>query len=473
MTGAAFFDLDRTLLLGASGPTISDELRREGLIPERHVPGEGLLFDVFNLVGETLPGMLLTRQAARAAAGWPRSAVQRAGEAIVDQLLDAVAPFARLLIAEHQEAGRPVVMATTTPYDVVKPFADALGLDDVVATRYGETDDGVYDGTIDGEFVWGRGKLNAVRSWGRAHGIEVRDSWAYSDSFYDLPLLSTVGHATAVNPDVRLAIVAAARRWPVLHLDVPPGVPKLAGVEPQQVLLPLVRSELIPYARFDVEGVENIPEQGPAIICGNHRSYFDPMAVALTIAKRGRPVRFLGKKEVFDAPLVGQVARAMGGIRVDRATGSDEPLKAAAQALDAGEMVALMPQGTIPRGKAFFDPKLTGRWGAARLAAMTGAPVIPVGLWGTEKVWPRSSRLPNVLNLTDPPVIRIRVGGPVDLGRQDPDADTAAIMAAIVKLLPPEARKRRKPSDEELLLTFPPGYSGDPNAEDTRRPGTD
>ncbi len=473
MAGAAFFDLDRTLLVGASGPIISTELRSAGLLHERHVPGEGLLFDVFNLVGETLPGMLLTRQAARAAAGWPRVAVQKVGEAVADPLFEAVAPFARLLIAEHQDAGRPVVMATTTPYDLVRPLADRLGFDDLVATRYGETDDGVYDGTIDGEFVWGRGKLNSVKAWGRTRGIDVRDSWAYSDSFYDLPLLSTVRHATAVNPDIRLAIVAAARRWPVLHLDVPPGVPKLAGVEPQQVLLPLVRSELIPYARFDIDGVDNLPAEGAAIICGNHRSYFDPLAVALTIAKRGRPVRFLGKKEVFDAPVVGQVARAMGGIRVDRATGSDEPLKAAAQALDAGEMVALMPQGTIPRGKAFFEPRLTGRWGAARLAAMTGAPVIPVGLWGTERVWPRSSRLPNVLNLGDPPTIRIRVGEPLVLDREDPGVDTEAIMAAIVDLLPPEARKRRRPTDEELMRTFPPGYSGDPDAEDDRRPGTD
>ena len=62
-----------------------------------------------------------------------------------------------------------------------------------------------------------------------------------------------------------------------------------------------------------------------------------------------------------------------------------------------------MPQGTIPRGPAFFDPVLKGRWGAARLRQMTGAPVIPIGLWGTEKVWPRSSRLPNVLNVTNPP----------------------------------------------------------------------
>ena len=103
----------------------------------------------------------------------------------------------------------------------------------------------------------------------------------------------------------------------------------------------------------------------------NHRSYFDGLAIGYAAAQVGRPMRFLGKKEVFDAPVVGQLASAMGGIRVERGTGSDEPLAAAAEALEGGELVALMPQGTIPRGRAFFEPVLEGRWGAARLAAMT------------------------------------------------------------------------------------------------------
>ena len=102
----------------------------------------------------------------------------------------------------------------------------------------------------------------------------------------------------------------------------------------------------------------------------NHRSYFDATSMSLLFAKAGRPVRFLGKKEVFDAPVIGAAARAFGGIRVDRGTGSDEPLQEAAVALEAGQLVAIMPQGTIPRGPAFFDPVLQGRWGAARLAGL-------------------------------------------------------------------------------------------------------
>jgi putative phosphoserine phosphatase/1-acylglycerol-3-phosphate O-acyltransferase len=158
---------------------------------------------------------------------------------------------------------------------------------------------------------------------------------------------------------------------------------------------------------------------------------------------------------------------------VDRGTGSDEPLEAAAQALEGGELVALMPQGTIPRGPAFFDPVLKGRWGAARLAAMTKAPVIPIGLWGTERVWPRSGRLPNFMNVTNPPLVTVRVGPPVQLKYRSVDADTKRIMAAIVDLLPPEAKVERTPTDAELARTYPPGYKSDPAAESDRRPGSD
>ena len=363
MAGAAFFDLDRTLLMGASGPAISVALREAGVVTAPKIPGEGLVFKVFDVIGETIPAMLLTRQAARMAKGWDQATVQAAAKNAADELIDRVLPYARLLIAQHRAEGRPVVMATTTPVDLVTPLADLLELDDVVATRYGVDGNGGYDGTIDGEFVWGPGKLAAVRAWAEPRGILLRDSFAYSDSFYDIPLLSAVGHPTAVNPDLRLAAVAAVRRWPALHLDVPPGVPKLGGLEPQQVLQAFARPELFPFARFHIEGVEHIPSKGGGLVCGNHRSYFDPLVMAMTLSQKGRPVRFLGKKEVFDAPVVGQIAKAMGGIRVDRGTGSDEPLEAAADALSAGQLVALDAPGDDPPWSRLLRPRVAGPLG--------------------------------------------------------------------------------------------------------------
>jgi putative phosphoserine phosphatase/1-acylglycerol-3-phosphate O-acyltransferase len=455
-TACAIFDLDRTLIGGASGPVISRALKQTGLIPDRDIPGEGLVFRVFDLVGENRPSMFLTRQAVRAARGWSRQTAREAAKLAAAELIDRVLPYARLLIEEHHREGRTVAIATTTPYDMVEPLAEQLGIDQIIATRYGVDGDS-YDGTIDGHFVWGRGKLAAVREWAARKQIDLRESWAYSDSYFDAPLLGHVGHPVVVNPDPRLRLLAVARRWPTIHLDVPPGVPKLIGIEPQQALMPFAISELLLLADLHIEGTEHIPASGPAILCGNHRSYFDFVALAYTFARVGRPVRFLAKKELFDVPVLGDLFRAVGGIRVDRGTGSDEPLLEAAGALAAGELVALMPQGTIPRGRDFYDPVLKGRWGAARLAAMTDTPVIPIGLWGTERVWPRNSRIPHIPNPLRRPKVSVRVGAPLALAHEDAEADTVHLMDAITDLLPPEAHRFHEPSADEVARAMPPG----------------
>ena len=472
---AAIFDLDRTLLSGASGPIIGEALRKVGLVTASTGGLESIAFGMFNLIGETWPSMFLSRQGARAARGWPVELVHEAAQRAAGPLHEAILPFARQVIEGHRAAGRPLVMATTTPEVLISPLAEMLGFDDVIATRYGERS-GHFDGTIDGDFVWGRGKARAVQRWAHRNGVDLDRSYAYSDSYYDVPLLSIVGFPHAVNPDPRMVAQATLRRWPIVHFDVPSGVPKFAGLEPQRVLFLLAQAQLLPWVRFDLDGVDRIPVVGPAILVANHRSYFDPLAIGYLLAKRGRPVRFLGKKEVFDAPIVGDLVSALGGIRVDRGSGSDEPLRAAEEALAAGEMVAIMPQGTIPRGPAFFDPELKGRWGAVRLAEATGAPIIPIGLWGTEQVWPRSAKLPDVTNIWNPPHVQIVVGDEVQLEHDDVDADTRRMMAAIADLLPEASRSTVPPSHDDLASTYPGGIVPDDVASDhesTRRPGSD
>lgn len=460
-TAAAFFDLDRTLLRRASGPIITEALQRTGVVPMRSLPGQGLLYKAFDTFGESLTGIALARAAAAALRGRSRPRAMAAAEAAADRLVDLVAPYATALIEEHRDAGRPVVVATTTPADFVEPLARRLGLDDVIATRYqvvtGDDGEERYTGRLEGAFVWAAGKLTAARVWAAEHGVELADSWAYSDSIYDAPLLSAVAHPVATNPDPRLAVLATLRRWPQLHLDAPPGVPKLVGVEPFEVLRRLVGPSSFPYAHFDIAGVEHIPPQGPAIVVANHRSYFDAVALALTVMRAGRLPRALAKKELFDAPVLGQAVRALGQIQVDRqGAGGRDALASAVHALKGGEVVVILPQGTIPRGDAFYSPKLEGKSGAARLAAATRAPVIPVGIWGTENVWPRSARVPNVTNLLSPPTVRVRVGPPVAGLAGDPRADTAVMMDAISSLLPSEAHQAHRPSDSEVRRASPP-----------------
>ena len=456
MGGAAIFDLDRTLLQGGTGPLLSRAMYDLGVV-SRKVPGERLLYGMFDLIGETLPSIFLARQATLLAKGRESATFDDAATAAAEAIAAVIHPFALALIEQHHAAGRPVVLATTTPHHLIKPLADKLGFDHVIATRYSINADGRFDGSISGNFVWSRGKIAAVREWAEREGVDLRESFAYSDSIYDLPLLSAVGSPAAVNPDPRLAVYAIARGWPIVHFDVSPGVLKVPvlGVELQRLLFLASPPVLWPYARFDVSGTEQVPRTGPAILVGNHRSYFDIPAMIQMMRRTGRTGRILAKRELFDVPVVGALATALGGIPVDRGSGGAESFEHAAVALEGGELVCILPQGTIPRGEKFFDPVLKGRTGAARLAAMTGAPVIPFGVWGTEQVWPRSEPVPRMFNLTSPPSVRVRVGPPVELKLRSAAADTRRIMEAITRCLPPEAREHREPTAEELRLATP------------------
>ena len=456
----AIFDLDTALLHRSPLPLLAEALTE--VDPVGGAIGGAL--QALYRAADPISGPVLTpavlRGVLRRTSG-RGDQLKAAGLHAASKLAELVAPYAKIEMDEHRQAGRRLVLTSVAPLDLVQPTGDKLGFDATIAS-----------GPPNARPVWGRGKLIAVREWASANGASLKRSHAYAGSIHDASLLAEVGHPTAVDPDPRLASLAWLRGWPTRSFDVPPGVLKIAGQELQAWMRPFGRPELVPNARFEFSGLEHIPSSGPAIVVGNHRSYFDAAALSLAIVQRGRSARFLGKREVFDAPIVGPVARWLGGIRVDRGTGSDEPLMAAARALAAGELIMLMPQGTIPRGPAFFEPELRGRWGAARLAAMTKVPVIPVGLWGTEKVWPRNSRLPHLV-AANRPLVTVRAGPEVELFHQDPDEDTKRIMSAIADLLPPEARERRRPTPEELARTYPPGYKGDPDREQERRPGSD
>lgn len=477
---AAIFDLDRTLIGGSSSTVFMRHLNAAGVADIAGNPAlkpivavaQFAIKTAYDLIGESRLLMQPAKLAVRASLGWPLVDVEEACRRAAAEIVNMLQPFAQPLIEEHRAAGRLLVLASTSPLPFTEPLAKALGFDHVIGTSWSH-DGTTYTGELDGPFVWGTDKADAVEAWATANNVHLGRSYAYSDSYFDAPLLDLVGHPVAVNPDPRLAATAAIKGWSTRHLDVSDGVIKVAGRELQEWSRPLMRPELVaPNTDITFSGVENIPAEGPAIVVFNHRSYFDPTVMGLLFAKAGRNVRGLGKKEVFDVPIIGRLLRGMGGVRVERASGSNEPLAAAAAALRGGEVVMLAPEGTIPRGPAFFNPELKGRWGAAKLAADTRVPVIPVGLWGTELVWPRSSKLPQ-LSPFHQPAVTATVGAPVDLKYRSADTDTARIMTAISALLPPKAREPYEPTTEELMATFPPGYCGDPTAEAERRPGTD
>lgn len=456
---AAIFDLDRTLLADSSGLLIMEALVEKGLVSDRQQALADVGRRVFKLIGETWIGMQLTKRSISRIAGWSRQDLREAAERSADKLDAAVYEEARTLIERHRAEGHLVCIATSTGRDIVEPLADRLGVDRLIATEY-EDREGNLTGNFIGKWLWGPDKAEAVRQYCEREGIDLEQSYAYSDSYYDRHLLEMVGYPRPVNPDPLLRAYAVRKGWPVLEFRNRTGPPK-GAVEPYDLLRPFAHPLLAPIP-IVVEGVQLIPRSGPVIVAANHRSYLDPVILAMVGSRRGRKLRYLGKKEMFDAPVVGQVVRMLGQIRVDRGTGSVAPLRQAIEALERGEAIGIFPQGTIPRGGAFFDRELKGKTGVARLAVATGAPVVPVAMWDNEKIWPRSSRLPKPGELLGRRPVYVKVGEPLYLKATDDASETyheltRLVMDRISALLPDEVCNPPSPTPDEIRRATPPG----------------
>ena len=463
---AAFFDLDRTLLPDASGMHVAAGMVEAGLVEgaERVAtvvfrPVLALLREGYRITGETWLSVAMSKRGTRALVGRPVDRLAQAGLHIADRLEARVFPEGRRLIEQHHAKGHVVVIASSTWRGIVEPLAKRLGADHVIATDYA-SEDGRFTGDLLGNWLFGPSKAEAVRAFADAHDIRLSDSYAYTDAWYDRHLLETVGHPRAVNPDLALRALATSRGWPVISFRGKDAAPR-AGIEIYDVARVLLHPALLPF-RLEVEGLENVPRDGGVILASNHRSYLDGLVVAAIASRRGRKLRFLGKREIFEAPVLKYLVRAAGQIPVDRGTGSPKPLRAAVDALDRGEAVAILPQGTIPRGPEFFAPVLHGKPGVARMALESGAPVIPIALWDTEHIWPRSARLPNVAMIGE--TVHARVGEPMWLkapaGEEEDkallDALATQVMDRISELLPDEVRAPGPPSPEELSAATPP-----------------
>ena len=135
--------------------------------------------------------------------------------------------------------------------------------------------------------------------------------------------------------------------------------------------------------RWQIAGLEHIPTLGPVILAANHTSYLDPLALGYFATKRGRRTRFLTKDELIEKPILGAVLRGAGMIPVSRGTtAAAGSLVEAESSLRDGRCVAVFPEGTISLD---LEPMIA-KTGTARLAAATGAPVVPIGMWGLHRI---------------------------------------------------------------------------------------
>jgi HAD superfamily hydrolase (TIGR01490 family) len=221
---AAFFDLDKTIIARSSTLAFSRPFYAGGLINRRTVLRSAYAQFVYLLGGADHDQMERMREYISAmCTGWDVRTVQAI---VADTLHHIVTPMihdeAVELIEAHHAAGRDVVIVSSSGVEVVEPIGAMLGADKVIATRM-VVADGKYTGEI-AEYAYGPNKATAIQALAHAEGYDLENSFAYSDSITDEPMLATVGHPHAVNPDKALRRLAAERDWPVLVFKVPVGL---------------------------------------------------------------------------------------------------------------------------------------------------------------------------------------------------------------------------------------------------------
>jgi len=217
LAAGAFFDVDNTIMRGASIYHFARGLAARKMFGPRDMAAMVWGQLAFRLRGAENAGHIdAARQAALAfVAGHRVEDIVRLGEEIYDDTMaDRIWAGARQLVQQHLDAGQRVWLVTATPVELANILARRLGLTGALGT-VAESVDGVYTGRLVGGLLHGEAKAAAIQALAEREGLDLARSSAYSDSANDLPMLSLVGHPSAVNPDPELRAAALERGWPM------------------------------------------------------------------------------------------------------------------------------------------------------------------------------------------------------------------------------------------------------------------
>ena len=193
--------------------------------------------------------------------------------------------------------------------------------------------------------------------------------------------------------------------------------------------------------RFQMTGTENVPRSGGVLLAYNHIGYVDFVYGGLAANPSGRLVRFMAKRELFDHTFTGPLMRSLHHIEVDRGEGIAS-YHAAVEHLQAGEAVGIFPEATISRAMELKEFKT----GAVRIAAAAGVPIVPVILWGTQRMMTKD----HPKDFSRGKTIAIHVGTPIHPTGENPAAETAELHRVMSEML--DEAIRSYPADEQ-----PPG----------------
>jgi putative phosphoserine phosphatase / 1-acylglycerol-3-phosphate O-acyltransferase len=408
----AFFDVDGTLLSGFSGLAFWRDRLLSGQMSAADLSENALAWVGFQRGQIGFSGILAAWSGMLR--GTPEQDLVDTGERLFSSELAAlVFPESRALVAAHLRRGHTVAIVSAATRYQIEPLARDLGIERVLCTRL-EVEDGHFTGRFVRPACWGEGKAEAVRALAAEEGLDLAQSYFYSDAAEDLPLFEIVGRPRPTNPDKRLERIAERRAWPVRRF-ASRGRPSVADVVRTALAtassglalalgVPLALVTGRPKAAFDfalgawgdlgtalagielrVRGEEHLWSSRPAVFIFNHQSSLDVLLLCKLLRRD-----FVGvaKKELRRVPFFGSLAALLGTVFVDRANSTEaiRALQPAVDALRSGTSLAIAPEGTRAP-----TPRL-GRFkkGAFHMAMQARVPIVPIVIRNALDALPKS-----------------------------------------------------------------------------------
>jgi putative phosphoserine phosphatase/1-acylglycerol-3-phosphate O-acyltransferase len=480
----AFFDFDGTLIAGFSATVfLKEQIRRGEVSPQEFLEMLSALAQ-FSLGGMGFSGLMST--AAQFMRGVREADYIAFGEELYEQqIARRIYPESRALVKAHRERGHTVaIISSATPYQV-EPVARDLGIEHVICSRY-EVEEGVFTGGIERPLCFAQGKVQAAESLAERFGVDLAQSFFYSDSDDDIELLNRVGNPRPLNPNTRLTEIAERHGWPIRRFRSrgQPGVfDLLRSVAATVSLVPTALAGLPIWAltgserearnfvtslfadvssaliglKLVVRGEENLWLRRPAVFVFNHQSKADVVIIARLLR---RDITGVGKKEIKNIPIIGKTMELAGTVFIDRANAASaiEAMQPLVDALrNEGKSVVIAPEGTRS-----VSPRLAPfKKGAFHLAMQAGVPIVPIVIHNAGDVAPKGDFV------FRPATVEVDVLPPVDTGGWR--ADTIEQHVAEVRRLFQATLGQASAEDQASSMSAPDSV---PEAKPEPRPQT-
>lgn len=219
---AAFFDLDKTLIAKSSTLAYAKPLYEQGLLNRKDLAKSAYGQFMYLVAGADEAQMDAMRAyMSELVKGWDVDKVRAVARDALSSIIEPIVYAEALqLFDEHHAAGRDVIVISSSGTEIIEPICELLGADKAIGTQVAIDDEGRYTGEVL-FYAYGPGKADAMRALAEDEGYDLSESYAYSDSVTDLPMLEAVGHPVPTNPDKALRLVAQEKMWPVLNFKKP------------------------------------------------------------------------------------------------------------------------------------------------------------------------------------------------------------------------------------------------------------